>query len=296
MADDSRDGDARSGRGLVTVMIGAGALLVLQQAAPDALTVTALRHALVDGAVTDPLLVVMAGVRAVALVLGWYLVVVVALALLARRAPGQQASRLLRRLVLPPLRGVVAAVTGLALISPSAPAAAGSDLVIDLTVPPGIVAPWTPPADPVTADVPAVSVEPSLLDGRGVDGVEVADGRLIRPLPRDGELQLPGVGPDRAVPDPGDTAPPAPTPSSGQPVAPAGAHVVEAGDSFWSIAADHLAAHDRPTDERSIARYWCELMAANADRLVVAGDPDLVFPGQEFLLPPLPGPTPDGDR
>jgi nucleoid-associated protein YgaU len=34
--------------------------------------------------------------------------------------------------------------------------------------------------------------------------------------------------------------------------------------------------------------YWTRLIAANRDRLAHGDDPDLVFPGQVFDLPPPP--------
>jgi nucleoid-associated protein YgaU len=33
--------------------------------------------------------------------------------------------------------------------------------------------------------------------------------------------------------------------------------------------------------------YWHRLIAANGDRLVDAGNPDLLYPGQVLVLPPL---------
>lgn len=66
---------------------------------------------------------------------------------------------------------------------------------------------------------------------------------------------------------------------------------VENGDSFWSIAEETL--HDQ-TDvaelsEEEIADYWRILIAANEDRLIEPGNPDLILPGQELVLPPTPG-------
>jgi resuscitation-promoting factor RpfA len=62
---------------------------------------------------------------------------------------------------------------------------------------------------------------------------------------------------------------------------------VAPGESFWSIAAEVLTeAHGGhiPAD-RDIARYWRVLITANHDRLVVGGDPDILLPGQELLVP-----------
>ncbi len=63
---------------------------------------------------------------------------------------------------------------------------------------------------------------------------------------------------------------------------------VEPGDHLWSIAArvvtDHLGG---APDERRIAAYWLDLIAANRDRLVDPDNPDLILPGQRLSLPPL---------
>jgi nucleoid-associated protein YgaU len=57
--------------------------------------------------------------------------------------------------------------------------------------------------------------------------------------------------------------------------------VVGAGDSFWSIAEDVVGAGGD-----HVRAYWEQLIAANADRLAVPGQPDLLFPGQRLTLPP----------
>jgi hypothetical protein len=62
---------------------------------------------------------------------------------------------------------------------------------------------------------------------------------------------------------------------------------VQPGESFWAIAAANVRAHIAEPSEQQIARYWRELIAANIDRLAVPGDPDLIFGGQELVLPSL---------
>ena len=63
--------------------------------------------------------------------------------------------------------------------------------------------------------------------------------------------------------------------------------VVGPGDSFWSIAEDVLASPAAsPPGEREVGRYWRRLIDANRDRLVDSGNPDLLLPGQELVLPP----------
>jgi len=63
--------------------------------------------------------------------------------------------------------------------------------------------------------------------------------------------------------------------------------LVESGDHFWSIAeetlADHLGRDDLKDDE--VALYWRQLIAANEDRLVEPGNPDLLLPGQQIVVP-----------
>ena len=62
------------------------------------------------------------------------------------------------------------------------------------------------------------------------------------------------------------------------------------GDSFWSIAAETLSEDLGRTDlsDTEIAVYWRHLIDVNTDRLLEPGNPDLILPGQVFLLPPLP--------
>ena len=65
---------------------------------------------------------------------------------------------------------------------------------------------------------------------------------------------------------------------------------VQPGESFWSIAEEHLGDVwdvETLTDEQ-IVSYWKPLIAANEDRLVDPGNPDLLLPGQELRLPTAP--------
>ena len=47
------------------------------------------------------------------------------------------------------------------------------------------------------------------------------------------------------------------------------------------------AAWGRPPADRAIVPYWHEVVATNRDRLHDR-DPDLIFPGEVFELPPPP--------
>ena len=108
------------------------------------------------------------------------------------------------------------------------------------------------------------------------DGSRAADGGAT------GAAQA-GPGPD-AVP----STPPAATIDAADtagPVAPA-TWTVQAGDHLWHIAevtVQHGRAH--AASDAEVATYWHALIDANCDRLVAAGNPDLIVPGQQFLLP-----------
>jgi nucleoid-associated protein YgaU len=66
-------------------------------------------------------------------------------------------------------------------------------------------------------------------------------------------------------------------------------HQVVPGDNLWTIARDHLAEVRGGADEptlRKVAAYWLRVVEANRDRLV-SGDPDLIYPGERIVLPPV---------
>lgn len=97
---------------------------------------------------------------------------------------------------------------------------------------------------------------------------------------------------DRSLPTSDDTLPTVGSPPTARmtrepqrPLADAEGWVVEAGDSFWSIAEETLAA-DGPVEPRDVARYCDRLIEANRDRLVDRHNPDLLAVGQELSIPP----------
>jgi hypothetical protein len=61
---------------------------------------------------------------------------------------------------------------------------------------------------------------------------------------------------------------------------------VVAGESFWSIAEREVATRlgRAPTDVE-VTSWWSAFVAANADRLVEPGNPNLVLPGQVLVAP-----------
>jgi nucleoid-associated protein YgaU len=64
------------------------------------------------------------------------------------------------------------------------------------------------------------------------------------------------------------------------------------GDNLWTISRDHLAAvRNRPASdlsEHEIASYWLRVIAVNRSSLR-SGDPDLIFPGELIMFPPVRG-------
>jgi nucleoid-associated protein YgaU len=64
---------------------------------------------------------------------------------------------------------------------------------------------------------------------------------------------------------------------------------IRPGDHLWKVAGQTLAlARGRRADDAAVLAYVREIVRANADVFVVPGDPDLVYPGQRFVLPPVP--------
>ncbi len=66
-----------------------------------------------------------------------------------------------------------------------------------------------------------------------------------------------------------------------------GSYTVVSGDNFWKIARQQVrdAKGEEPSNAE-IANYWVRLIDANRDN-IRSGDPDLIFPGEVFVLPPV---------
>ena len=96
---------------------------------------------------------------------------------------------------------------------------------------------------------------------------------VVARLPAEGASPTPRAPPTPATAD----AAPATTPPS--------SWTVEAGDSFWSIAAETVASAGGEPNDRRVTAYWRRLVEANRGRLIDAGNPDLLVPGQHLVLP-----------
>jgi hypothetical protein len=65
---------------------------------------------------------------------------------------------------------------------------------------------------------------------------------------------------------------------------------VAEGQTLWTIARDQLAkasgeGSGEPTNQE-VTQYWAKVVEANQGRLE-SGDPDLIYPGEEIILPPV---------
>ena len=61
------------------------------------------------------------------------------------------------------------------------------------------------------------------------------------------------------------------------------------GDHLWHIAEATLEqAWQRPPTDAEVNKYWKALIDENRAQFVVAGNPDLIHPGQTFTLPAVP--------
>ena len=95
-----------------------------------------------------------------------------------------------------------------------------------------------------------------------------------------------------AAPVGGDERAPAPvaTPPATAPPPPATTYTVVSGDSLWSIAAAQVAPRNGQTaasvSAADVTPYWQTVCDANRSALR-SGDVNLIYPGEQILLPPL---------
>lgn len=60
---------------------------------------------------------------------------------------------------------------------------------------------------------------------------------------------------------------------------------VKAGEHFWAIAEHVVGLRSGPSTQEQVREYWLRLIEANRQSLVEPGNPDLIMPGQVFVLP-----------
>ena len=65
--------------------------------------------------------------------------------------------------------------------------------------------------------------------------------------------------------------------------------VIEPGDHLWQVAEETVTELWGSADPADVTSYWLTLIETNRSRLVDPDNPDLVYPGQRFVLPPIGG-------
>lgn len=145
-----------------------------------------------------------------------------------------------------------------------------------------------PTSDP-TPDPPTAGNDRSASPAAPVDG-----GPAPGTAPPSSADEPPIAGPAPDAPAPGEQVvdlAPGPSGEAGTTASeppPEGTWRIEAGDHLWRVAEQTLRAHaGTPPNDDAVAAYLARLVEANRDQLVVPDNPDLVFAGQVFLLPPV---------
>lgn len=238
----------------------------------------------------DPVVATAAVLRLVVLLLAWYLLGATTVGAVARLARLTAMVRVADALSLPVVRRVLQAslgvglATAVAVSSTTVPGArTGADPVMAAAAPQveGPAPPRMRPLPPREAPPPAgdatVEDRAPTPAHRDLPAPEAPTPEASTPVDRDAPPPT-----DREVPAPG--TPDAPTPSGDG--VDAATVTVRPGDHLWSIAERHLAARDdrAPTDDE-VAAHWRRLIEVNRDRLVDPANPDLILPGQQFVLP-----------
>lgn len=273
----------------------------------------------------DPVVATAAVLRLVVLLLAWYLLGATTVGAVARLARLTAMVRVADALSVPVVRRVLQTSLGVSLatavavsstsVTGSRPgpapmmAAAAQDVAAEaegpapprmrplppreataqMPTPPEPAQTPTPP-DPAAATVPASTREP-----RPDDTEPPATPTPPRETPAPGDASVTGVAatPEhREAPPPADATTDTPDATGTSAATDTSTVTVRPGDHLWSIAEQHLAARGTPPAEDRVAAYWRRLIEANRDQLVDPTNPDLILPGQQFVLPA----DPDDDR
>lgn len=202
-----------------------------------------------------------AGLRLIAMGLAWYLLATTAIGVILRSLDLVRWRRLADTVTLPGVRQLLAGAVGLSV---------GTASLMGTASQAGAATGRGGPAGRVLPAVTAVTAAP-LDPGSGALMTRLPDGPSTAPPPTHGppaaSARFPPATTDRV-----------PLPQT---------WVVRHGDNLWSVAEHHLAgAWGRTPTDSEIDRYWLRLVEMNRFRLADPGNPDLIFAGQVFELPP----------
>jgi LysM repeat protein len=244
----------------------------------------------------EPLTAVVALLRLLVLALAWYLVGVTTIGMVSRLTRVARLVRIADALTVPAVRRLLQGALGLglatAMVGAATPAAAPASTAVvaslDADPTPRQAGDTVPPGSSedevrlVRADHDeARMADPGDVDDVRTIGTDPADDALPVPLQlleADGPAGAVGVVDEvsmrRVVEEPPDLT---------------ASYQVAAGDSLWTIAARTLeAARGSSPTETELHGYWGSLIEVNRARLADPANPDLIFPGQSLVLPPVP--------
>lgn len=228
----------------------------------------------------QPVEATVAVMRLLVLAMAWYLVGVTTIGAIARVARLASLVRVADALSIPVVRRVLQTSLGVGLATAVVASATTAPLPRMDSPASHAVAAVTATEDPTMralADTSPSSDAPTM---RQVDRAQTPDLPGMRPL----APASPPSSDDRPAADaPDDQGGSIDTVADGAEAT----WTTQTGDHLWGIAASHL--QDRlgvtPSDA-DITDYWQRLIDANRNRLADPGNPDLIYPGQEFILPP----------
>jgi hypothetical protein len=261
----------------------------------------------------DPLPATFAVLRLLVLALGWYLLGATAVGILARVPRRTGLLRIADALTLPALRRLLHGALGVSLATAMATSVPAWDPGTTRPAPVTLRAAGPEVTEPGELMVVLAALDDDRVTLEHVDGSRPLPLRLLdrareaqtgpaagagggevdeRPsaadtaaADADDEVTADEVAADEVAADEvaADEAA-APADDATGPVA--GVHVVVPGESFWTIAQDALGSGlGRPPTEAESLVYWRRLIEANRDRLVDRDNADLIFPGQELVVP-----------
>jgi LysM domain len=222
---------------------------------------------------TPPEVMAVAIVRLLALAAAWYLALCTLALTLTRPVGRTRVASAVARATPAVVRRLVAGGGGLGL-------AAGT---LVGTLPSTMVAPEPLAPTPAAASIVSAAQEPNPPTATMTRGPRDTSTAVMTRLPAEDPptaamTRLPAADAPRVA-----RSPPARVTRDAAAAPPS--WTVEAGDSFWSIAAETLAQAGEAPNDRRVIGYWRRLVAANRDRLLDPGNADLLVPGQELVLP-----------
>ncbi|MBI2708687.1 MAG: hypothetical protein HYX34_03210 [Actinobacteria bacterium] len=212
----------------------------------------------------DAMTVAFAFLRLVAVVLTWYLIATTVLGVLARATRVPALVRLADLATVPAVRRLLGGIAGVGLTASAATLVVTSASGSTRATP-------SPAVAERAADLaaPGAVVLERLPDGGSV---------VLERLPDDGTATMRVVGEIAGSMAHG---------------APRATWTAEPGDHLWHIAEATLEQRwGRAPSETEVVPYWQAVVDANRTRLVDRDNPDLIYPGQVFTLPPAPPPPP----